>query len=201
MAATATKSREKREAVFDAAANVFAQYGFRRTSMNDVAQAAGMSRPGLYVLFENKEDLFRQLATHRQNEAISEAVAILEQDYPFAERFTEAILAYERIFYEPIAGSPHAAEFIDISDSLVAEDIMRRHQRLVCYLANVIDEAITSGQASMSTTGLSTKSFVDLLMASISGQKQSATSVRDFRQKVKHVTSIFLTSITSGGVE
>ncbi len=201
MSTTVTRSTEKRETVFSAAADVFAQYGFRRTSMNDIAQAAGISRPALYVLFENKEDLFRQLASNRQNEAIGEALAILEQAAPFTERFTQAILAYERIFYEPIAGSPHAEEFMDTTLGLVSDDMLKKHDRLVSYLSDVIDEAAGQGQVSLGRAGMKTKAFVELLMSSIVGQKKAATSVRDFRQRVKNVTSVFLASIASGGVE
>ena len=51
-----SQKAEKREAVFGVAADVFAQYGVRRTAMNDIAQAAGISRPALYLMVENKED-------------------------------------------------------------------------------------------------------------------------------------------------
>ena len=53
------KHQAKRDAVYDAASAVFAQYGFRRTTMNDIAKSAGISRPALYLMFENKEDLFQ----------------------------------------------------------------------------------------------------------------------------------------------
>lgn len=59
--------------------------------MNDVAQAAGFSRPALYLMFEKKEDLFRQLATSRQNQAIDLAVAELAQDKPRA--FVELLMS------------------------------------------------------------------------------------------------------------
>ncbi|MEO1042775.1 MAG: TetR/AcrR family transcriptional regulator [Pseudomonadota bacterium] len=196
-----TRSHEKREAVFNAAAEVFAQYGFRRTAMNDIAQAAGISRPALYVLFENKEDLFQQLAIHRQNEAIGEAIAILEQNKPFVQRFTQAVLAYERIFYEPIAGSPHAAEFMDASLGLVSDEMLKRQNRLVSYLSDVIDQAASEGSVSLQQLNMKTTTFVELLLSSIGGQKKAATSVRDFRQRVKHVTSVFWASIGSGGVQ
>ena len=60
----------KKETVFAAAYDVFSTYGYRRTSMNDIAQAAGMSRPALYLLFDNKESLFRELAADLQTQAI-----------------------------------------------------------------------------------------------------------------------------------
>ena len=51
----------KRGAILKAAFEVFITYGFRKTSMDDIARAAGMSRPGLYQLFANKTDIFRAL--------------------------------------------------------------------------------------------------------------------------------------------
>ena len=48
----------KRERVADAALIVFQRYGFARTTMSDIAEAVGMSRPALYLLFPNKEEIF-----------------------------------------------------------------------------------------------------------------------------------------------
>ena len=41
----------RQEAVLEAAVGVFARYGFRKTSMDEVARAAGVSRQGLYLQF------------------------------------------------------------------------------------------------------------------------------------------------------
>ncbi|MEU1396352.1 TetR/AcrR family transcriptional regulator [Micromonospora zamorensis] len=49
----------KRTAVLKTAVTVFARYGFQKTSMEAVARAAGISRPGLYLMFPNKEELYR----------------------------------------------------------------------------------------------------------------------------------------------
>ena len=49
----------KRAAVLAAAVEVFGRYGFQKTSMEAVAKAAGISRPGLYLMFPNKEQLYR----------------------------------------------------------------------------------------------------------------------------------------------
>ena len=59
----------------DAALATFARYGYRKTSMDEIAQAAKISRPGLYFLFDSKEDLFRA--------AVSQA---LESDTAQVER-------------------------------------------------------------------------------------------------------------------
>ena len=65
-----SRVQAKRNVVFEAASEVFALYGYKRTTMQDIAQAVGFSRPALYLLFDNKETLFRELTDYRLNKAL-----------------------------------------------------------------------------------------------------------------------------------
>ena len=51
---------------------VFLAYGFARTTMDDIARAADMSRPALYLLFKNKTDIYPR---HRRDAALPLAQA------------------------------------------------------------------------------------------------------------------------------
>ena len=63
----APKARLPREArraqVIEAAAGAFLAGGYDGTSMDDVAQAAGVSRLIVYRIFESKQDLYRAVLT------------------------------------------------------------------------------------------------------------------------------------------
>ena len=48
-----------REKILDAAMEVFAQAGYRRASMDQVAEAAGLTRQTVYHYFSSKAELFR----------------------------------------------------------------------------------------------------------------------------------------------
>jgi AcrR family transcriptional regulator len=48
-----------RERILDAAMEVFAQSGYRRASMDQVAEAAGLTRQAVYHYFKSKAELFR----------------------------------------------------------------------------------------------------------------------------------------------
>lgn len=52
---------ERRAQLIEAAASAFAARGYEKTSMEDVAQAAGVSRLIVYRNFESKENLYRQV--------------------------------------------------------------------------------------------------------------------------------------------
>src|SRR5690554_74731 len=48
---------EKRELILEAALEVFAQHGFRGATIDQIAEAAGMSKPNLLYYFRSKEDI------------------------------------------------------------------------------------------------------------------------------------------------
>ena len=55
------KNLEKRAAILDAAARLFLEQGFERTSVDAIAAAAGVSKLTVYSHFEGKEGLFKAL--------------------------------------------------------------------------------------------------------------------------------------------
>jgi len=56
-----TPAAERRRQLLDVALHSFAQRGFHDTSMNDVAEAAGVTKPVLYQHFASKKALYREL--------------------------------------------------------------------------------------------------------------------------------------------
>ncbi|WP_152362060.1 TetR/AcrR family transcriptional regulator [Microlunatus speluncae] len=59
-AAPGTRGATKRQAILDAAAELFAEDGYERASIDAIAGRAGVSKPTVYSHFGNKERLFRE---------------------------------------------------------------------------------------------------------------------------------------------
>src|ERR1700692_3724549 len=72
--------------LLDAAVGVFARYGYRKTSMDEVARAAGVSRQGLYLQFANKEEWFRKAVEQSLNDQLNAAIAALSRREDSLER-------------------------------------------------------------------------------------------------------------------
>jgi len=64
-----------RERILDAAMEIFARYGYRRASMDLVADAAGLTRQAVYHHFKNKEALFRAAVEALLDGALEAAAA------------------------------------------------------------------------------------------------------------------------------
>jgi AcrR family transcriptional regulator len=68
----------RREQIIDVAVGVFARNGYHGTSMNQVAEAAGVTKPVLYQHFDSKQDLYGALIDvvgERMLNAISQATS------------------------------------------------------------------------------------------------------------------------------
>jgi AcrR family transcriptional regulator len=102
-AASPRGSEERREQVLDAALGTFARFGYRKTSMDDVAAAARISRPGLYFLFSSKPALFRA-ATERAIELDLAAAeqALAARDRPLVERVVGAFDGWAGRYIGPL---------------------------------------------------------------------------------------------------
>lgn len=53
----------RRQQLLEVALRVFGEQGFHPASMNDVAEAAGVTKPVLYQHFRSKRDLYREVLT------------------------------------------------------------------------------------------------------------------------------------------
>ena len=59
--------RENREKILEAALDIFSAYGFRGATVDQIANAAGMSKPNLLYYFRSKEDMQHTLLDRMLN--------------------------------------------------------------------------------------------------------------------------------------
>lgn len=79
----------RRAQLLDAAVGVFLRYGHKKTSMDDVARAAGLSRQGLYGHWTSKDALFKDAVTHVVEQSVGAALACLDEANVVADAAAE----------------------------------------------------------------------------------------------------------------
>jgi len=50
---------DNRTSIVEKAREIFAHYGFRKTTMNEIADGVGKRKSSLYYYFDSKEDVYR----------------------------------------------------------------------------------------------------------------------------------------------
>ena len=160
----------RRDKILHAALAVFARYGFKRASMEDVAGEAGISRPALYQSYENKAAIFAALAVALGRSSCDAAEGAWPADMPFAQGLAAAGLALHGLSWQTIHTSPHGAELMATNSALVGDVVAAidsRMQALVeARLTNRVPPALQAFQARAIT-------------AALHGLKSQATSYED----------------------
>lgn len=121
----------RRRQLLDVALRVFAEQGFHDTSMNDIAEAAGVTKPVLYQHFGSKRELFSELLTDVGNElqeTIIKALTSAQSGHEMVElgfaayfRFVDEHRDAFRLFYGgSFARDAEFAEVVGQVESAVA---------------------------------------------------------------------------------
>ena len=97
-----TKSETRRQAILQAAAQVFQEMGYERAAMSDISAHVGYSKATLYSYFASKEELFYEMvtqATEAEFRATHEPLDPAVDDIrPALQQFGERLLG---LLYSP----------------------------------------------------------------------------------------------------
>lgn len=77
--------REKREIILEAALDVFSVHGFRGATIDQIAMAAGMSKPNLLYYFPNKEMIHHRLMERLLDNWLAPLEEMSEDEDPVKE--------------------------------------------------------------------------------------------------------------------
>jgi TetR/AcrR family transcriptional regulator, regulator of autoinduction and epiphytic fitness len=164
-------------ALLDAAVGVFARFGYRKTSMDDVARAAGVSRQGLYLSFANKEELFRRAVEHSLNSQLSSAIAALSRaDETLDKRLIAACDAWSGRFVGTLGAD--AADLMCASTALAGATLSEYEWQFEEALAGAI--AASPMAARCAAANLEIVDLARALHATARGLKQSSKTREEF---------------------
>jgi AcrR family transcriptional regulator len=175
-------------AVLDAAVSVFARYGFRKASMDEVARAAGVSRQGLYLQFANKEELFRKAVEHSLNNQLNAAVAALSRRQDSLElRLIAACDAWSGRFVGSLGSD--AADLMCASTSLAGATLTDYETQFELAVTRAIADSPLDGFCTMA--GLCPADLARALHATARGLKQSSASREEFVKSMTVAARMF----------
>src|SRR5882724_6318057 len=103
-----------RTRILDAAMAVFRRHGFRRSSIEQAAEAAGLTRQALYHHFKSKEALFRAVIERLHESALAAEIAAGNAAEKAGGSLADIIVAQVkgrlRQLIGSLEGSPHIEE-------------------------------------------------------------------------------------------
>ncbi|EXG79215.1 TetR/AcrR family transcriptional regulator [Cryptosporangium arvum] len=154
----------RRDDLLDSAEDVFCRLGYARTTIGELASAAGVTRPTIYAYFPSKDDVFRALADRVRLEflALQEKADTSSPERTVREALTAFLAAYTR-HYGVLTVIAHQALADPAMRSLRDEMFARVERRNARFLerlvaAGLADPAIPGADLARAVTGLTARS-------------------------------------------
>ncbi len=118
----------RRPLVLDAALHLFVEHGYRGTSMEGIAAAAGVTKPVVYRCYPNKQELFRALLEREEQrllESVSHAVPAELDRADLEAAFTAGFSA----LFDAARSQPDSWRIVFVSEHGSEPAIARRVRR------------------------------------------------------------------------
>lgn len=137
---------DRRQEILEAAAKSFSLFGYKATTMDQVAKIANVGKGTIYTFFSNKAELFNAIVMQMIEEMRYEADNAANPNDSFEEK------AHARLMHMLKFRETHLlyAKLIDEEQELrtpaVAEVLREIEEAIVSYIAEKIDQAIEHGE-------------------------------------------------------
>jgi AcrR family transcriptional regulator len=154
----------KRELILEAAAQVFSQNGFHRSTVEEIAQRAGVGKGTIYEYFSSKKELFQQLVVGRVERLMMELLTRVEQ----ADNAKDKM----RVIMDATLSHFIRVEQINkilLIETSAAEDakmrniLLKKREALTDLISKIIQQGIDQGEFRPVDSGSSAKLFVGFM--------------------------------------
>ena len=172
----------RRERILEAAIGIFMGYGFARATMDDIARAAEMSRPALYLVFKNKGEIYRAIAGQMFAQSLEAARAVLEGEGPLAGRLVAAIEIAVFAMLDSMNASPHGAEILDLKNTFAADLVADWRATLHRLIGHAIEAEAAASGVNLSARGLVATEMAVGLLDVLEGLKARLAPAEDQRK-------------------
>jgi AcrR family transcriptional regulator len=165
----------RREQIVDAAIGVFLRYGYARTTMGDIAQSAGLTRPTLYVTFPDKEQIFTAVVDKMIADKLTEIREGLPHLKTLEKKLRFACNAWAADGYELVQAHPDAADMFDLG----FKSVCAGYDKFGALLAELLDAPLKR-----SSLDLSPADVARTIVFAMRGFKDAATSGVEMRELI-----------------
>jgi AcrR family transcriptional regulator len=159
--------------ILDAAQKVFGASGFARAKVDDVARLAGVSKGTLYLYFDSKETLFREMVRAKIVTLLAESEALVQSHSGscrdllvelitgmFHSMRDQDIVTISRVAQAEFASFPELAQFY-------FEEVIVRARRLV---EQVLEKGVRAGEFRSVSHRFGARALPSLLVHSVQVQ-------------------------------
>lgn len=135
-----------RHQILEAAARRFADYGYSKTTVAEIAGDCAMSSGNVYRYFDSKEAIAIAGVEAKLQEKSATCEAAVDEAAPAFEQLRQYLLARLHFTHALSCGSVHLYELVQLISDRHRELIDRYDGRAISWLARIIERGVTRGE-------------------------------------------------------
>lgn len=137
---------DRRQDILDAATKSFSLFGYKATTMDQVAKLANVGKGTIYTFFANKEELFNEIILKLIRDMEQKANAVIEPYNPFEENVHAAL--YEMLDFrrEHQLMMKLVQEQRDIGTPIVKDVLYKVEESILSFIEQKVEAAIARGE-------------------------------------------------------
>ncbi|MFZ7947018.1 MULTISPECIES: TetR/AcrR family transcriptional regulator [Bacillaceae] len=136
---------DRRKMIVEAATKSFSLFGFKATTMDQVAKLANVGKGTIYTFFKNKEELFEEIISTLVKEMIAEADAVIQPELPFTENVHRALYRLLEFRSQHQLMIKLVQEETEMGTLAVTEMLQHVENEIIAFLKKKIETAIVKG--------------------------------------------------------
>ena len=134
---------EKRERIMEAAKALILHYGYKKTTMQDIAENAGMSVGSLYNYFKSKEDICSACAEGFKRAVFEKMEQVAVSELTCEQKLKEMMLIRNLSYHEHFSETPHGMEIV----SAMLPKLKGLMEKFALLESELIERVIADGVA------------------------------------------------------
>lgn len=137
---------DRKESILQAATQVFARYGYTKTTLDDIASVLGIKKNSLYYYFPSKEAIFNAVLEKEANSFWNEVKLIINKKKSAEEKLRAFVIEGRKYVREKINLHDLASEaFLDVKRAL-SDTKLGFYNRELEEMSIIIEEGIKKGE-------------------------------------------------------
>jgi AcrR family transcriptional regulator len=165
------RASAKPSAIVLAALDLFTRYGYRKTSIDDIARAAQVAKRTVYLHFENKAAVFLAILEYLGGQVRQRCVAAERMGGSVVDRLTSLLDAYFGMAFEIFSRSQHMPELEQTFSKLAREKLRSLNTEYEARLARFLRSLEITGEIAGPPRGLTVQQLVHILVRAAEGAK------------------------------
>jgi AcrR family transcriptional regulator len=142
-----TSGKGKRAShVYRIAAEIMCQKGYEGTSMNDIAEAAGLTKAGIYHYIRGKEDLLFEIMTYAMDNLDQQVIAPAQEIADAEKRLRKIVEGHTRSLLEGVGAITSVLEEMPALTAAHRRIIKARKRAYFDFIRQTLDQLESEGK-------------------------------------------------------